>query len=134
MFKKVSHIAVAVNSIEKARERFDLLFGKPSGVETVESQKVKVCFYEVGGVRIELVQPTSEDSAVGKFLASRGEGIHHIAFEVEGIQTVLDRLGEMRFELIDKKPRVGAEGRHVAFLHPASTHKVLIELTEEKKG
>jgi len=133
MLKKVSHIAIAVNSIEKALERFNLLFGKPSDIELVESQKVRVCFYKVGDVRIELVQPSSEDSPVAKFIASRGEGVHHIAFEVEGIQNVLDRLAESKFELIDKKPRAGAEGRLVAFLHPVSTNRVLIELTEEKK-
>lgn len=130
MLNRLEHIAVAVESIEAARERFDRLFGEPSGVEDVESQKVRVCFYELGNVKIELVEPMSEESAVAKFLSKRGEGIHHIAFGVEGIQEVLKRLAEAGFRLIDEVPRRGAGGKMVAFLHPSSTGRVLMELCE----
>lgn len=130
MFRRLDHIAVAVESIEEARKVFDKLFGEPSGIEEVETQKVLVCFYKVGGVKIELVQPTSDESAVAKFLAKRGEGVHHIAFSVEGMQQVLDELTGMGFRLIDKRPRRGAGGRMVAFLHPSSTKRVLMELCE----
>jgi len=130
MLNRLEHIAVAVESIEAAREKFDRLFGEPSGTEEVEAQKVRVCFYELGNVRIELVQPTSEESAVAKFLSKRGEGIHHIAFAVKGIKDVLKRLAEAGFRLIDEVPRRGAGGKMVAFLHPASTGRVLMELCE----
>jgi len=133
MLEAVDHIGIAVESIEKAREVFDKLLGQPSGTEEVESQKVRVCFYNLGGVRIELLEPTSEESAIAKFLEKRGGGVHHIAFVVRDIESALTTLAAQGFRLIDEKPRPGAHGTLVAFLHPSSTARVLVELCQKKE-
>jgi len=128
----VDHIGIAVESLQEARKVFDKLFGEPSGFEEVAEQKVRVCFYDVGGVRVELLEPTSEDSAVAKFLAKRGQGVHHIAFGVRDIESALTTLAHQGVSLIDEKPREGAGGKLVAFLHPSSTGRVLIEVCQKE--
>ena len=131
MLRKVNHIGIAVKSIEKAKSIFELLGVKVEGEEVVEDQKVKVAFIPVGESRIELLEPTSEDSPVAKFLEKRGEGIHHIAFQVDNVSEALDKLKKEGIRLIDEKPRKGAHGTLIAFIHPKSTNGVLIELCQE---
>lgn len=129
----IDHIAVAVPDISAILPLFELIAGAPSSpVERVESQKVDVAFVGSGPTRIELIQPTSPDSTVQRFLDKRGGGgLHHIAYRVADLDATLDRLSEAGFELIDKKGRPGAQGHRVAFLHPASTAGILIELVEK---
>ena len=131
MLRKINHIGIAVKSIERAKSVFELLGVKVEGEEVVEDQKVRVAFIPVGESRIELLEPTSEDSPVAKFLEKRGEGIHHIAFQVDNISEALDKLKKEGIKLIDEKPRKGAHGTLIAFIHPKSTNGVLIELCQE---
>ena len=131
MLKKVNHIGIAVRSIEEAKSFYEVMGLQVEGYEVVEEQKVKVAFVPVGETRIELLEPTSEDSPVAKFIAKRGEGIHHIAFEVDDIEKALEVLKESGVRLIDEKPRRGAHGTRIAFLHPKSTNGVLIEICQE---
>ncbi len=131
MLKKVNHIGIAVRSIEEAKRFYEVMGLQVEGYEVVEEQKVKVAFVPVGETRIELLEPTSEDSPVAKFIAKRGEGIHHIAFEVDDIEKALEVLKESGVRLIDEKPRRGAHGTRIAFLHPKSTNGVLIEICQE---
>lgn len=133
MFDAVDHIGIAVESLKSAREVFDKLFGSPSGTEEIDSQKVRVCFYNIGGVRIELIEPTSDDSPIAKFLQKRGQGVHHIAFLVRDIESALTTLANQGFRLIDERPRSGAHNRLVAFLHPSSTGRLLVEVCQKKE-
>lgn len=131
MILKVDHIAVAVKSLEE-RLRFwsEALEIEPAGLETVESEGVKVAFLRAGQTRIELLEPLAAKTPVGKFLAKHGEGLHHITFEVESLDAFLERLRERGVKILDDGPRAGAEGRRVAFLHPRSAGGVLVELCE----
>ena len=131
MLKKVNHIGIAVRSIEEAKMFYEVMGLQVEGYEVVEEQEVKVAFVPVGETRIELLEPTSEDSPVAKFIAKRGEGIHHIAFEVDDIEKALEVLKENGVRLIDEEPRRGAHGTRIAFLHPKSTNGVLIEICQE---
>ncbi len=99
-------------------------------IETVEDQKVKTAFFKVGQTKIELLEPTSEDSTIAKFIENRGEGVHHIAYATNDIKKALTKAEEKGVQLIDKEPRKGAEGLNIAFLHPKSTGRVLTELCE----
>lgn len=132
MLKKIHHLGIAVNDLERAanalKEAFDL---EIAGIEEVPSQQVKVAFLPVGESRLELLEPTSEESAIGKFLAKRGEGFHHVAFETDSIEEALKLAESKGLRLIDKEPRPGAHGTRVAFIHPKSTFGVLIELVQE---
>lgn len=101
------------------------------GIEVIESQKVKVAFIPVGNVRLELLEPTSEDSTVAKFLVKKGEGIHHLALGTENLEKRLQEIEKKGIKLIDKTPRKGAHNTNIAFLHPTSSHGVLLELCEE---
>ena len=128
MIKKIDHLGIAVNSIEKARDFFENTLGLTcEGVETVESQKVKTAFYSVGEVHIELLEPTSEDSAVAKYLGKNGEGVHHIAFKTDSVEDQLTQAEKCGCSLINTAPVEGAGGKKVAFLHPKSTCGVLTE-------
>jgi methylmalonyl-CoA epimerase len=128
MIQKIDHIGIAVRSIEKAREYFEKVLGlKCEGVETVESQKVKTAFYSVGEVHLELLEPTSEESTVAKFLSKNGEGVHHIAFKTDNVKEQLNQAERYGCSLINREPVDGAGGKKVAFLHPKSTHGVLTE-------
>jgi methylmalonyl-CoA/ethylmalonyl-CoA epimerase len=131
----VNHIGIAVRSIEDSRGYYENVLGaRFDGIEEVADQRVKVAFYAVGPagheVRLELLEPTSPDSPVAKFIEKRGEGMHHIAFEVNDIQTRLDDLKQNGLRLIDEAPRAGAHGMQIAFLHPAASGGVLTELCE----
>ena len=129
---KIEHIGIAVKDIEKSNELFASLFNKkPYKQEAVESENVITSFFETGESKIELLQATHEDSAIAKFIEKKGEGIHHIAFDVTDIYAELERLEKEGFRIISKEPKKGADNKLVAFLHPKSTNGVLIELCQE---
>lgn len=128
----IEHLGIAVKSIEEALPYFEDVLGfKCYNIETVEDQKVKTAFLKVGETKLELLEPTSEESTIAKFIEKRGEGIHHLAFCVEdGVANALKELETKGIRLIDKEPRLGAEGLHIGFLHPKSTAGILTELCE----
>ena len=128
----IEHLGIAVESIEKALPYFENVLGlKCYAVEEVADQKVKTAFLRVGEVKLELLEPTSPDSPVAKYLANGGKGIHHVAFAVEdGVAEALAECEGKEIRLIDKAPRKGAEGLQIAFLHPKSTCGILTELCE----
>lgn len=131
--KKIEHLGIAVKDIEQANRLYEKLLGVPPyKQEAVESEAVLTSFFKVGDSKIELLASTNEDGPIGKFIAKKGEGIHHIAFDVENIELELDRLEKEGFQLINKTPKSGADNKLVAFLHPKSTNGVLIELCQEK--
>ena len=119
----IEHLGIAVKSLEEAIPYYENILGfKCYSIEEVADQKVKTAFFKVGQTKIELLEPTSEDSAVAKFIEKRGEGIHHLAFAVEdGVANALAEVEDKGVRLIDKAPRKGAEGLNIAFLHPKST-------------
>ncbi|MCS7233199.1 MAG: methylmalonyl-CoA epimerase [Synergistetes bacterium] len=128
---KVDHIGIAVNSISEALKFYEGVLGiKCEGIEEVSEQKVKTAFLPIGDTEIELLESTSPDGPVAKFIEKRGEGIHHIAFRVKNIEEAINELKEKGFSLIDEKPRRGAGGAKIAFLHPKSTGGVLVEICE----
>jgi methylmalonyl-CoA/ethylmalonyl-CoA epimerase len=130
---KLHHIGIAVSSLAAARPVFENLLGKPpDSEEVVEEQKVRVAMFQVGESRLELLEATGADSPLARSLAKRGQGLHHIAVAVEDLAATLRKLESAGFRLIDREPRRGAGNEQVAFLHPASTAGVLIELVEEK--
>ncbi len=133
MVKKISHIGIAVKDLEKSIRFYEKLGLELEAIETVKSQKVKVAFLPIGDVRIELLEATSEHSTIAKYIEKRGEGVHHIAFGTNDLQDRLDEIAANGIRLIDKKPRLGAHNANIAFLHPKSTHGVLLELCEENK-
>ena len=127
---KLDHIGIVVRDIQEALAIYETALGLPlTEVAKVPDQKVQVAFLPVGESNLELVQPTGDDTGIAKFLAKRGEGIHHICLEVGDIEAALARLKAHDVQLIDEAPRRGAHGR-VAFVHPKGTHGVLIELVE----
>ena len=131
MVKKIDHIGIAVKNLDEQIHFYSDVLGLPlAGIETVEDQKVRVAIFPVGEVRIELLEPTSDDSPIAKFLEKRGQGIHHIAYFVEDLEGNLEIVEKKNIDLIDKKPRIGAGGYKIAFLHPKSTFGVLTELCE----
>jgi methylmalonyl-CoA epimerase len=132
MIKKLSHIGIAVKNLQTSSEVFSKLFHvDAAGVETVDEQHVKLAFYHVGGSSIELTEATSPDSPIAKFIEKRGEGVHHLSFEVDDINAELLRLKRDGFTLIDEMPRVGAGGYWIAFIHPKSTNGVLVEISQK---
>lgn len=127
----IEHIGIAVRSLDEAIPRFESLLGtRCYAVEEVGDQKVKTAFLRVGQTKIELLESTAPDGPIGKFIDKRGEGVHHIAFAVEGVAAALAEAEASGVQLIDRAPRKGAEGLSIAFLHPKSTHGVLVELCE----
>jgi len=130
---KIDHLGIAVNSIDEAKKLFHEILGlKFEGTETVEEQKVTTAFFPVGDSEVELLESTAPDGPIAKYLEKRGEGIQHIAFRVDNLEEALAELKEKGIRLIDEKPRMGAGGAKIAFLHPKSTHGVLIELSERE--
>ena len=130
---KINHLGIATKGIEEALKFWEDALGLENvHTETVEDQKVRVAMLPVGESRIELLEPTSEDSPIQKFLEKRGGGIHHIAVEVENIEESLAKLKGEGARLIDETPRIGAEGCLVAFVHPSSVGGVLLELVQSK--
>lgn len=129
----IEHIGIAVSNLAAAIDLYEKLFGlKCYNIEEVPDQKVKTAFFKVGETKIELLESTDPESSIGKFIATRGEGIHHIAFAVNDIEKQLKHAEEIGIRLIDARPRKGAEGLDIAFLHPKSTSGVLIEICEDK--
>lgn len=128
----IEHLGIAVKSLEQAIPYYEKVLGlKCYNIEEVADQKVRTAFFKVGQTKIELLEPTSEESAVAKFIEKRGEGIHHLAFAVaDGVTEALAHCETEGVQLIDKAPRKGAEGLNIAFLHPKSTMGVLTELCE----
>lgn len=129
---KINHLGIATKNIEDALKFWEGALGLENvHTETVEDQKVRVAMLPIGETRIELLEPTSDDSPISKFLEKRGGGIHHIAVDVEDIEASLAKLKANGTRLIDETPRIGAEGCLVAFVHPASAGGVLLELTQK---
>jgi len=134
MIKKIDHIGIAVNSIEKTSEIFSKILGlKVAGEEIIEEQKVKVAFLPLGDSELELLESTSPDGPIARFIEKKGEGIQHIAFRVDNLEKALEKLKEEGFRLIDEKPRYGAGGAKIAFLHPKNINGILIELSERNE-
>lgn len=132
MMNKIEHIGIAVKDIKASNKLFEKLFGKPQyKIEEVISEGVNTSFFKVGVNKIELLEATHEDSPIAKFIKTRGEGIHHIAFEVDDIEKEIVRLEKEEFVILNKKPKKGADNKLVVFLHPKSTNGVLIELCQE---
>ena len=131
MWKNVEHIGIAVDKLSDANELFKVLFNKDSyKEETVESENVTTSFFQLGETKIELLEGSS-DSAIAKFIAKKGQGIHHIAFEVDDIHAEMDRLKSEGFQILNDQPKKGADNKLVCFVHPKSANGVLVELCQE---
>ncbi|WP_055447334.1 methylmalonyl-CoA epimerase [Lacinutrix mariniflava] len=131
---KIEHIGIAVKSLKDSNSLFAKLFGEPHyKLEEVESEGVNTSFFQVGENKIELLEATKEDSPIAKFIEKKGEGIHHIAFDVDDIVTEIKRLKSEGFIVLNEIPKKGADNKLVAFLHPKSCNGVLIELCQEIK-
>lgn len=129
---KLEHIGIAVKNLKDSDHLFARILGNtPYKVEEVESEGVKTSFFQTGDSKIELLESTRDDSPIAKFIARRGEGIHHLAFEVEDIEDEMRRLKEEGFRLLNEAPKPGADNKLVCFLHPKDTNGVLIELCQE---
>ena len=130
--KKIEHIGIAVKDLEKSNTLYASLFGKPHyKIEEVVSEGVKTSFFKSGLNKIELLQATNPESPIAKFIEKKGEGIHHIAFAVDDIQSEIQRLQKEGFIVLNQTPKKGADNKLIAFLHPKSTNGVLIELCQE---
>ena len=133
MVKKVDHIGIAVKNLDEALEFYEDTLGiKCLETEIVEEQKVKVAFLPIGDTEVELLESTTEDGPIAKFIEKRGEGIQHIAYRVDNIEKAIEEFKAKGIRMIDEKPRYGAGGAKIAFLHPKSTFGVLIELWERE--
>ena len=134
MVRKVDHIGVAVSNLEEALKVYTEVLGlRLHGTEVVEEQKVRVAFMPVGDTEIELLESTDPEGPIAKFIEKRGEGIQHIAFRVDDIEEALEQMRQRGVRLIDEKPRYGAGGARIAFLHPKATGGVLVELCEREE-
>lgn len=132
---RIEHIGIAVKELDKANELFTKLFGEQQyKEETVASEHVTTSFFKVGPNKIELLQASSSGSAISKYVEKRGEGIHHIAFEVDDIEAEMRRLEGEGFQLLNETPKKGADNKLVCFLHPKTTNGVLVELCQEIKS
>jgi methylmalonyl-CoA/ethylmalonyl-CoA epimerase len=132
MFEKLDHIGIAVKDIDQAVKFYRDVFGvKPNLVYESSYTKAKIAFIPIGNVKIELIQPSTPESVVGRFLEKKGEGIHHVSYKVKDVNQCLHELEMKGVPLIDKKSREAREKERVAFLHPKGTHGVLIELIQE---
>ena len=130
--KKIEHIGIAVKDLQTSNVLFSSLFGKkPYKTEIVESEGVSTSFFQVGPNKIELLQGISKENSISKFIDKKGEGLHHIAFEVENIFKEIQRLKKEGFTMIHEEPKKGADNKLIAFLHPKSSNGVLIELCQE---
>lgn len=130
---KIEHIGIAIKDAEVSVPLFNKLFhSTPYKTEVVESEQVKTIFYQVGPNKIELLEATSPDSTIAKFIEKKGEGMHHIAYDVTDIYAEMERLKAEGFQFIHEQPKQGADNKLIAFLHPKSTNGVLIELCQEK--
>jgi methylmalonyl-CoA/ethylmalonyl-CoA epimerase len=132
MQKKIEHLGIAVKNLKESEKIFqDILGVEAYKKETVESEFVNTLFFKVGESKIELLEPTSEQSAIHKFIEKKGEGIHHIAFDVADIHLEMNRLKDLGYTLLNEVPKKGADNKLICFLHPKSSNGVLIELCQE---
>lgn len=130
----IDHIGIAVKDLKAATETYSkILNAAPVKTEIVESEKVETVFFETGESKVELLGPTAPDSVIAKYVAKKGEGLHHVAFEVEDIHAELDRLRDEGFTVLNETPKDGADNKLVAFVHPKDNHGVLVELCQTKK-
>jgi len=133
MFNKIEHIGIAIKNLADSQELFSKLFGKDAyKVEEVASEGVKTLFFQLGETKIELLEATKPDSPIAKFIEKKGEGIHHIAYDVTDIAAEITRLKAAGFQVLNEQPKQGADNKLVAFLHPKSTNGVLVELCQDK--
>jgi methylmalonyl-CoA/ethylmalonyl-CoA epimerase len=133
MFEKISHIGLAVKDIEASAKLFRALFGKdPEYTETLTGHNVRTAMFRFGASAVELTQALDPESPIAKFIEKRGEGVHHVSFVVDDVDSELARLKTAGFQLIDEQARPGADGYRVAFLHPKSTNGVLIEISQKR--
>jgi methylmalonyl-CoA/ethylmalonyl-CoA epimerase len=131
---KIEHLGIAVKELGVSIPLFEQLLNTPCyKTEEVASEGVSTAFFQTGDSKIELLEATNDNSPIAKFIAKKGEGIHHIAFDVENIEAEMKRLAALGFELLNEKPKDGADNKLVCFLHPKSTNGVLIELCQEKR-
>jgi len=131
---KLEHIGIAVSNLEESNRLFAKLLGKPHyKVEVVEREGVRTSFFDVGGVKIELLEATRPDSPVAKFIEKKGEGIHHLAFEADPITDSMKELSSEGFTMLAEEPKPGADNKIIVFLHPKTTNGVLVELCQDKK-
>ena len=129
----IEHLGIAVKSLEESIPYYENILGlKCYSIEEVADQKVRTAFFKVGQTKIELLESTDPEGTISKFIEKRGEGVHHVAFAVNGVEGALAEAADKGVQLIDKAPRKGAEGLSIAFLHPKSTHGILTELCEDK--
>ena len=132
--EKLEHIGIAVKNLEQSNVLFAKLLGREHyKIETVESEGVKTSFFDVSGLKIELLEATTPDSPISKFIEKRGEGIHHLAFEVKDISESMKDYNAKGFQLINEQSKDGADNKKICFLHPKSTNGILVELCQEKK-
>ena len=132
MLKKIEHIGIAVKDLEQSNELYAKLLGvKHYKTEFVRSESVKTSFFKIGESKIELLQATDPESPIAKFIEKRGEGVHHLAFDVDNVEVEIKRLIKEGFELIHKSPKAGADNKRIAFLHPKSSGGVLVELCQD---
>ncbi len=133
MIKKIEHIGIAVKNLEQSNALFTKLFGKAQyKIESVESESVKTSFFMLGETKVELLEASNESSAISRFIEKKGEGIHHIAYEVDNIDEEMKRLKAEGFEILNTQAKDGADNKRICFLHPKSTNGVLVELCQEK--
>ncbi|HEY9488445.1 MAG TPA: methylmalonyl-CoA epimerase [Chryseosolibacter sp.] len=133
--EKLEHIGIAVKDLKEANKLFAHLLGTEHyKIEEVQSEGVRTSFFNIGGVKIELLEATGENSPIARFIDKKGEGIHHLAFEVRDINESLKKYADLGFEVIGQEPKKGADDKMIFFLHPKSTNGVLIELCEEIKS
>lgn len=131
---KIEHLGIAVSNLEESIPLFEQLLNTPCyKTEEVDTEGVKTAFFQTGESKIELLEATNEDSPIKKFIDRKGEGIHHIAFDVDNIEAEMKRLSALGFQLLNETPKAGADNKLICFLHPKSTNGVLIELCQEKR-
>ena len=132
MIEKIEHIGIAVKNLDEANRIYEQILGTPPyKMETVDSEAVNTSFFKTGESKVELLQATKDESAIAKFIAKKGEGIHHIAFAVKDIHIEIKRLKEGGYTIINESPKKGADNKLVCFVHPKNTNGVLIELCQE---
>lgn len=132
---RLEHIGIAVKDLTTGNELYTRLLGLPPyKAETVESEQVQTSFFKVGESKVELLEATGPDSAIAKYIEKRGEGLHHVAFEVEDIHAEMERLAAEGFQLLNAEPKRGADNKWVCFVHPKTANGVLVELCQEIKG
>ena len=133
--EKLEHIGIAVKNLDESNQLFAKLLGKPHyKIEEVATEGVRTSFFELGGVKIELLEATNPSSPIAKFIEKKGEGIHHLAFDVADIQKSIHAYSEKGFSLLNDIPKAGADNKQIAFMHPKSTNGVLVELCQERKS